>query len=337
MKSRSDVLYEGSTKCDMALNMEDLDYEGYLLFNDIRRLSPDIDIEEVVEKLEQHSIQSRDEEIKEVLLPPRALDEPLPKEFFRMMDEDCWWFKYKITEYEEQQGYDEEGELRKIKIPSEQSCDVFITSGGYLLTRGSAADAPEFTNRVIEIIDELGFSQDHEEIEFDSDFLIWLIYQTESPQSQSLDISIERLTDAKVTGKTDIFGQENRVSGSQNVARSAPVLTGILARKAVSMLGGIFRIDDVTLRADITSEGRIHIKVDRDIAHLGSAGRVIAAVQFAQRLCNIYSEWKDGGVQNRYPPDDFFEQTYRNLNDAGIDLTFSIDETLEYYRDKRDE
>jgi len=321
----------------MTRSEDEVDYEGYLLFNDIRKLSPDVEVKEIVQAFEQDGLPSDDEELKQVLLPPRALDEPLPQEFFRAMDEDCWWFKYTRREFEEQQGYDEDGELRTIKIPSEKSCDVFITSGGYLLTRGSASTAHQFTDRIMQFLGELGFPQDHEEIEFDSDFLVWLIYQTQLPKQSGAAVSIERLTDAKVIGDTDVHGRVNRVSGSQNIARSAPVLTGILSGKTLSMLGGIFRIDDVTLRADIEAEGRIHIKVDQDITHLESVGRVIVAVQFAQRLCSIFDDWRNTDVQNKYPPENFFEETYQNLKDAGIDVQFSIEDTLKYYREKRGE
>lgn len=316
---------------------EDAHYEGYLLFNDIRRLTPKTDVKDVLDAFEQYPQDVENNEFKQIFLPPRALEEPLPREFFRAMDEDYSWFKYLRRDFQTQEALDEDGDLITVRIPSERTCDVFLTSDGYLFTRGSLSDARHFTNKVIPYLEEFGYIKSQEKVEFHYDFLIWLIYQMQSQESYQNEINIEHLTDAKVTGANDAYGGINRVSGSQNIAQSAPVLTGILAGGQVTMLGGIFSIGDVSLRADIESKGRIHIKATQDITSLESSGRVIVALEFAQRMCSMYDSWIQSDVLNKYPPVEFFDEIHQNLKVAGVGVDFSIEETLQYYRSKRGE
>jgi hypothetical protein len=322
------------------------EYEGYLLFNQIRKLPPEYETSEIARALEgadfsdwdvrmrKHPSEAPNDRLKQVFLPARVLDEPLSKEFFRAMDEDCWWFKYTRQEFETQEGYNDEGELTTIRIPSERSCDIFLTSSGYLLTRGAAREAHEFTYSLISKLQDIGIDGDYDELTFNTDFLMWLIYRYQTAENESEAITINRLTDAKVIGETDAHGRENRVSGSRDITRSAPVLRGILSGKRVSMLGGLFIINNVMLRADIEMEGRIHIKTDKDIGYLEPPGRMIVAVQFADKLCQLYTKWEQGEFEDKYPPSEFFTDTYEDLDTAGVELDFPIDEVLENYQSK---
>ena len=140
-----------------------------------------------------------------------------------------------------------------------------------------------------------------------------------------------------MTGEGDRLGEINRVSGSRDVSRSAPVLTGILTGKELEMLGGVFQISDLQLRADIESQGRIHIKSKSGIEHLSEEGRVISAVMFLSAFCELYATWIELDQTNRYPPAGFFEKIYKNLEEVGVGFNQSIEPVLERYKDKRGE
>ncbi|WP_222915138.1 hypothetical protein [Natrinema sp. SYSU A 869] len=233
-----------------------------------------------------------------------------------MFDEECRWFRYTIKEYKPQEGLDESGDLSTFYTPDTRSCDIFVTDSGFVFFRGSQSNVDEFTHLFYQSLRDQGVDAVPDEIRFDPDFFLWLFYHYRFQNRFSSDLSIEQLTDAKVIGERDMIGGVNRVSGSADAARSAPVLTGILSGKHLSMIGGIFGVRDISLRADIETEGRIHIKSKDGIKHLESEGRIIVAVSFYKNYVpygNTGKIWKFQAGIHRILSLRKFMMTYKML------------------------
>ncbi|WP_144240052.1 hypothetical protein [Haladaptatus cibarius] len=316
------------------------EYSGYLVFNQIHQLESDFELSNISrcfddETNEQSDPLQLEDSIKEVLLPARTVDQPVPREFLRIMDDEVRWFRYKVREFTEETGIDSDGEQTTVHIPNNRICDIFITSKGYVFFKGTKSDLNRVTDGFYTKLRDNGLDSTATELEFDPDFFLWLIYNQSQDISGSLLIS--RLTDAEVVGEQDAVGRVNQVSGSDNVARSAPVLTGLLRGKKITMVGGIFEVGGIQMSVDIRSEGRIHIKSDKDISKLESEGRIVTSVSFLHEFCNLYDSWKSLPNSERYPPTAFFNQIYEGLGEAGFNLEFSVESVLEEYKQKRGE
>ncbi len=82
------------------------------------------------------------------------------------------------------------------------------------------------------------------------------------------------------------------------------------------MIGGIFGVRDISLRADIETEGRIHIKSKDGIKHLESEGRIIVAVSFYKNYVpygNTGKIWKFQAGIHRILSLRKFMMTYKML------------------------
>ncbi|WP_158055873.1 hypothetical protein [Halorussus halophilus] len=318
-----------------------VDYNGLLLFNQIHQLSSPIELDSFGNKLtmeikDEVEPTQKQESIEEIFLPARTLDEPLPKYFFRFLDEECRWFRYTVRELKAEEGINTDGDLSTFYKPEERTCDIFLTSGGYVFFRGAKSEIQGFVDRFYSRLRDIGINRHHKEIRFDSDYLLWIFYHYRLNKSLPTELGVDLLTDAKVVGDRDRVGSFNRVSGSTDVGKSAPVLTGILNGKNISMLGGVFTLDGIKITADIEVDGRIHIKTDNTINQLNQEGRIVTSVVFLQGLCKLREHWQKLENSKRYPPIEFFEEISDNLENAGVEVQIAIEPVIEEYRKKRE-
>ncbi|QGA81816.1 hypothetical protein [Halomicrobium sp. LC1Hm] len=318
------------------------EYSGYLVFNQIYKLESEIDLEKFSKEFtfntEQRGTPSEPQRsVSEVMLPARTVDEPLPREFLRILDEEVRWFKYTIEEFREQKGLDDQGEPATFYVRDERNCDIFVTSDGYLFFKGPSGIVDESTQMVLKRLETSELNTLFEEVEFTPDFLLWLMYVYNSNNSLPSKIQIKRLTDAKVIGDQSEFGKSNRVSGSVDASLSAPVLTGILVGKDMAMIGGIFNLEGVMLTVDVESDGRVHIKSGQDLSEFGSEGRIVSSITFLRELCILWEHWCSLPPNKKYPPDDFFINSYERLQSAGVNVDYNIDPVIDEYRQKRGE
>jgi hypothetical protein len=317
------------------------DYTGQMVFNRIEKIPAEFDFKQLSEEIpyERESgpaTTQQDENLEEIYLPSKTLDQPLPKEFFRILDEEVCWFRYTIREYQEEQGYTEDGNRSTYYKPIDNSYDLFVTSDGYIFYRAPRSRISKCVEFFHNRLNDLGISPDPEAIEFEADFLLWLLYQSESLIDISPKIEIRKLTDAEVVGEEDLVGSSNRVSGSANVTKSAPVLTGLLRGKRISMLGGSFLLDRISLYADIEAEGRIHIKSEYDFKNLSPEGRIVTSITFLKEFCELWDNWTQLDSEEKYPPTEFFREIYSNLERAGVQV-ISPDQIVKEYEQKREQ
>ncbi|MFY4811615.1 hypothetical protein ACOJIV_02760 [Haloarcula sp. AONF1] len=319
------------------------EFSGYLVFNQIDRLRGEVDLDALSSQIPfeskgENSPKEPRRSIREVMLPARTVDEPVPREFLRVLDEEVRWFKYTLEEFRAEEGIDEDGEISTFYVREQIECDIFITSDGYVFFKGSQSDLQHVVELFYERLREVGAADNSRQLEFSSDFLLWLLYMYNSGDSPPAEVEVDQLTDARVVGPpNESGGRSNRVSGSTDVGRSAPILTGILAGKQISMLGGVFTVGGLSLNADIEESGRVHIKSEYDMVQLESEGRVVSSVTFLRELCNLWEQWRDLPPSEQFPPDEFFEQMYHDLNAAGVEVQFSLEPIIEEYRQKRGE
>jgi len=319
----------------------DPEYDGYLIFNRISSIrgEPDFSRLEQILKSNPRDGDWPDERIKtkQILLPDRAVDEPIPRELLRIYDDNIRWYKYTIEKPREVKGYDEEGNLNTYYEIDETECDIFFIEDRFIAFRGSKPDVEEVSGRVYNRLQEVGQDLFFEDIEFGPDFLLWLFSRYHDGKPIPGDLEIQSLTDAKVEGGSDQIGQSNTVSGSVDVTRSAPVLLGILNQKRLSMIGGDFFINGVSMDVEIASPGKIHVKASNDIQNLNSSGRVITSLSLIREICSLWEYWLDLDPRDKYPASSFFKEFYKSLNRSGVEVSVDIDPVVREYKQKRGE
>ncbi len=170
---------------------------------------------------------------------------------------------------------------------------------------------------------------------FSPDFLLWMFSLEKNGQGLPGDLSISMLTDARIEGdEADLFGREGRVTDSTDVTKSIPVLQGILRQMGVVQLEGVFNIEGFFVRARISSEGRVHILADHAIEGSPDIERIAISVAFLREFTSLYEEWQTKSGEDKYPPEQFFVEIYKECKRQGVDIQYSIDEVIEEFRSK---
>jgi len=228
-----------------------------------------------------------------------------------------------------------EGESETVFARELNTVDIFWIFPDYMLFRGAKAEVQE---AMVEVSTILNSTANLEDVGFHSDFLLWLFYIHNENEYLSSGIGIERLTDAKVSGERDVFGSTRRISGSTDILKSPPVITAILQNETLETIGGYFVYRDANyLSADISNSGRIHLKSRADIKQSGQLRRIILSVRFVKEILDIYHEWDQFEPEKKYPPIDFFERLYEQLQEEGVSLEVPLDDVIEDYTKKREE
>lgn len=301
-------------------------YSGYLLFNNLLRYDGmskgdlESQLMELAEDIERLKIRPQTP-IKEDKRSPMHLKEIVPDfSLYRLEEEST----------KETEAY-VDGELRIVEVPSTQSVDVVLTED-YLFIRGPKSmseDISEYLQKSIQYGDLY-------EIRFDPDFFTWVLYEYINGRKLSSKLNVNLLTDCKVAGDHDSYGEFNRVSGSQDIQDSIPILMGILSGKKITSLGGEFILEGYqNIRADISLDS-LHVKAGHDaFAGVTDVNRMLLSISFINVVCRCFELWSQLSSEERYPPPQFFEDLRDRLQSSGVDLEFSAGPVIDEYREKR--
>lgn len=315
-------------------------YDGRLVFNGIFStavLDSNFEFEEIVgEELNDFSE-------GEISAPGRGY-QPLP--FQEMISEEprigaefesflegvhALQYREEVWEFKEAQ-VNGEIEDRPVKT-GESSFDAFWGEPEYLFVRGNKTEAKQAGQLLSTTLNDY---LDIREIEFSPDFLLWIFSKEKNNADLPGSLSVNMLTDARIeSDEPDLFGQQGRVEDSTDVTKSTPVLMGVLRQMGIIDLEGVFSIAGKFVRARISSEGRVHILADHAIAGSPDIERMSVSIAFLKELIELFDEW-EGGMENerKYPPEQFFEDIYKECERQGVEITFSIDDVIREYRQK---
>ncbi|MFY4811611.1 hypothetical protein ACOJIV_02740 [Haloarcula sp. AONF1] len=210
--------------------------------------------------------------------------------------------------------------------------DAYWGFPNYLFIKADKTKADTARSLISDTLDEYLSLRD---VEFSSDFLLWIFSKEKNQESLPGNLSVSMLTDAEIRGQEpDLFGKHNKVDDSTDITKSAPVLIGVLSQKGVVALEGVFGMAGRFVRARISTDGRVHIKADHAIQGSPDVERMAIALAFLKELTDLYQHWQNLDSEDRYPPLEFFTDIYEECERQGVEVTFSIDEVVDEYRQK---
>jgi hypothetical protein len=258
-----------------------------------------------------------------------------------------------------------EAYLREIELPVVNDADIYWVYPDRLYIRGSEEDADEaadfLTERMNARVEQQrqADSQDTQnnepqtdggtqsdtnhisliDVSFGAHFLIWLFQSHFTSRSLPAwcEIQVNRLTDARITGNTDIWGGSNSIGDSTDLIESPPLLSAILKNKRFEMLEGNFTINGFSVKSEININ-KIHIKASTsDVRNANKRKRMAYSLLFLQELMDLHQYWINLNPQNKYPDYGFLYDLFHRCDDNGLTVDHISRTLRRTYRDLRGE
>lgn len=314
-------------------------YDGQLVFNGIHLTDvsdPSLDPDTIVEDLPPFEKGTADEpgsgyrtlRVESLISNAESMSETQQSvasnlSSFRYLYED--WYKSEA---------DVDGERREVEVPRVKDVDIYWQYPDYMFFRGQQRDSDQTEE---DISEELNGRADLDTITFDEDFLLWLFHKYHADESLTPDLGTRLLTDSETTGDEDNYGGRNEVGDSADIARSVPLLDGVLRGKRIASLEGDFTVYDNHVTAKVESRGRVHVKASKgDVKASDDLRRIALSLLFLGEFTELYRHWRDVmDNQDKYPPDSFFTDIYDECDRQGNHITYSIEPLRDEYRRKR--
>jgi hypothetical protein len=319
--------------------LEPFSYDGQLVFNGLHMtevLDADFDFEHVIDEVlidySEGSIDKPGRGYKTIPFSDYVDEEiEIDREVEDLLDE-VHAFRY-LEEKWEYRDTEVDGVTEPHPTLSDHSTfDAYWTFPDYLFIKADKTKADTARSLISDTLDQYLSLRD---VEFSSDFLLWIFSKEKNEESLPGDLSVNMLTDAEIRGQEpDLFGQHSKVDDSTDITKSAPVLIGVLSQKGVVALEGVFGMAGRFVRARISTDGRVHIKADHAVQGSPDVERMSIALAFLKELTKLYQHWQNLDSEDRYPPLEFFTDIYEECERQGIEVTFSIDEVVDEYRQK---
>ncbi|NGM68786.1 hypothetical protein G6M89_07150 [Natronolimnobius sp. AArcel1] len=318
---------------------EEFEYEGRLVFNGIYSttiLDSGFEFDEIVSKeltdFSEGNIESTGRGYRSIPFQKMVSSEPRVgdqiEDFLEKIN--ALQYREEIWEYHE---VEVDGEVEEAPVKTgESSFDAFWAKPNYLFVRGKKTEADQAGELLSGTLKEY---LDIREIEFSPDFLLWLFSKEKNSEVLPGPLSVNMLTDARVeSDEPDLFGQQGQVADSIDVTKSTPVLMGVLRQMGIIQLEGVFSISGVFLRVRISSEGRIHVLADHAIKGSPDIERMAVSIAFLKEFIDLFDQWQRMESERKYPPEQFFEDIYKECKRQGVEIQFSIDDVIREYRQK---
>lgn len=341
----------------MAQGVSDFDYNGQLVFNGLRETTVNADDPEDVRSellddlppFSRGSPNNKKRGFDEINLTdiaenqntalgedsPQVIDDELVETAEAVIDRQYIWENYAGSgDYE---FVDEEGDRTSAWIRSTDEAYVYWMYPNFILIQGSQ-DKIEPTERRINAA--LGEDVAVEDLRFDPDFFLWLLYRHSEPgESIPGPISVEDLSSSEVYGDLEQFGHRGRIEDSSNIAESLPIIAALLQEMEFRMMEGFFGVNGSSLKVQVRTEGRIHVKVAGAIDTAETQlKRVLLALRFVSEFVSLYQEWRDEmPPTEQYPPLTFFDDLAGTAARNNAQFTFDVDDLIEEYEEKRGE
>lgn len=318
--------------------LDEFDYDGNLVFNGLYYTSvidAGFDLDQIVDKkLADFSVGSPDspsDGYRILNFVEHAQASPEVDPGLEQQVDHIRGIRYEYEEWDHGE-VQEDGELKTDRVRETDSFDIYWSFPDYLFVKGNKTEARK-AKQLLEY--ELSEYIKVKEIEFNPDFLLWMFSQKKSGQDLGEGISASMLTDCEIEGEQrDRYGKRNTVDNSTDVTKSTTALMGILRNKALTGIEGVFELDGRFVTADLSSEGRVHIKAEQDISGSNKIERMALSLRFLDNLIRLYDEWEDLSPEDRFPPEEFFRDIYEECRKQGAEVTFPVKDVIKEYRNK---
>lgn len=321
---------------------EEFSYDGWLVFNGLFSVDVkdgDQTPEELVDGLKQYEKPESGEEAKgfargnldQILQTAGDITWSLQRFSKRLYP-----FGYKRTRWESQSGIDDEGNRRTIHQRKNDGVDIYWDAEEDLMVfRGQKAWLSQNRKRLRGGLSE---KVELEELNFDYDFFLWVLYRAFNGKGLTSELSIREISTVGTTSDSiDNTGQGVRVEDSKNVLRSVPAIIALLDQKKPKDLECKFVLDNQVVKAQIEYGGKVHVKVtDNELEGLSDLRRMGASLQFIFELLYQYNVWRDLPLTQKYPPEDFFYDLAERAKEEGYTLNGQLKQVPEEYRRKRE-
>lgn len=177
------------------------------------------------------------------------------------------------------------------------------------------------------------------QVDFDSHFLLWLLYKEHEDESIDDNISIYRITDAEAEGgdQQDFFGLSNQVEDSVDVVRSTAFIEAISKNKLPSMIEGQFNVRGHDLRVKIYNYGKVHLKAREDLRQEDDLVRLLISLRFLREFTDLKQEWASQPANEKYVPPTFIEELDSIAKEQGVDISFSRENVVGELLNRRGE
>lgn len=318
---------------------DEFHYDGQLVFNglyNVNVINPEFDFTRVVnESLADFSVGSPDSpsdgyhalDLAEYAAKSTDVDDELAEDV-----EHIRGIRHQYEEWEHRE-IAQNGNIEIEPTRDVDSFDIYWMFPDFIAVKGDKTQSRRAGELLsLELQDHIRVS----DIEFESTFLLWIFAQAKQGGELNTDLTTQMLTDCEVEGEErDRFGQRNSVDNSINVTKSKPALMGILEGKDLTALEGIYDQQGRSVKANVSTEGRIHVKVEQAIDEASHIERMALSLRFIDALLRLYDSWQDWSAQKRIPPMEFFEDIRDECEKQGAKIDMPLDRVASKYRDLR--
>lgn len=246
--------------------------------------------------------------------------------------DDLYTYEYVKERWPERDVYNEDGIEQIAYGENHKRMNIFWAYDDIMIIRARKSVLSEKRGELLG-----GLSDDLllDEVNFDFDFLLWLLYQWYQDNRLRANLRLHGVSDCKTVGRSN-RDKEVEVGGENDITRSVPFISAILDGNKIDQLEGDFIIDATHIVAQIESEGVIHVKASReDMQELNQLKQMGRAVQFLIEMMRLYEEWVKLPPEDRYPPKDFFQTLLEICDDEGYVAKREPQELYEEYEAKR--
>lgn len=246
--------------------------------------------------------------------------------------DELYSYEYVDENWSEHEVYTEEGDVITGYEDNRKSVEIFWLYDDIMGFRAQKEVINEVGEDLFtDLPDDLRIA----EVNFDFDFLLWLLYQWHENESLRTNLRLHAISDCKTVGKKN-DDREVEIGGENEITRSVPFISAILDGNKIDELEGDFMLDSTHMVAKIWSEGIIHVKASRkDMLELKELKQMGRAVQFFIEIMRLYEEWAKLPSEDRYPPNEFFDTLIELCDEEGYKPKREPRELYDEYEDKR--
>jgi hypothetical protein len=256
------------------------------------------------------------------------IDVDLAKDYVEKHEDSVCHFFYEYETYEETEA-DVNGERKQVHIPNVNRAVGHWGNDGPLFLQGRPGAVENLQD---DISDRLDSSITFDEVEFDADFLLWLVYKSITDGKIKGSVEMSNIFSAQMTDDSGSTGQVRMEATGENVLDQ--LLRFVLSGGSISSVSATLGNENGKFDIVISSKGELSVG--------GTWPKSITeeAISFylplSIEIVEIYSHWNNLSRNEQYPPPSFFINSYQDLDDDGeIELEINIDEVIEEYTIKR--
>ncbi|MDS0279369.1 hypothetical protein NDI85_16330 [Halomicroarcula sp. S1AR25-4] len=246
--------------------------------------------------------------------------------------DDLYTYEYVEEKWPEREVYNKDAVKETRYGASHKEMNIFWAYDDIMIIRAQKTVLNEVKG---DLLDGLSDNLLLDQVNFDFDFLLWLLYQWRQNNRLRANLRLHAVSDCKTVGRTN-RDREVEIGGETDITRSVPFISAILEGNKIDEIEGEFIIDGTHIVAKIESEGVIHVKSSReDMLELNELKQMGRSVQFLIEMMRLYEEWVKLDPEDRYPPKAFFETLLSICDDEGYVAKREPQELYDDYEAKR--